>query len=488
MGETGDVLDSGRAGGLIIRGGALRGLGYVLGLGASLVAAAILFRHLGVADSGRYVTVIAIVGGLGGLTEAGISAVAVREYAVREGEELRRFMANLLGLRWAFGLAGLAAALIFTAAAGYDGEMVAGSLVYGIGLVLFMVQSILMAPLQAQLRLGWVTALEFGRQVAMALAIVVLVAAGAGLVPLLAVPIPATVLMLAIAARLVRGGMPLRPRLDRAIWSKLLRDILPYSAAAVFAVLYLRAIAVVMSLSSTDTETGYYGVAYRVLEALVAIPPLVVSVALPLLARTAKADRDRLRYALDRLFHAALVFGVGTALAVGLAAELAVDVVAGAEFAPAESALRIQAIGLVGSFLIPAWGYGLLSLERHRAILLATGISFVVAVVLAIGLAPSLGADGGSIAVVGAELTLAASYGLLLFGRESDLRTGLGAALRVLLAGAIGLGAGIPLVETSAILAGLAGTGVYALALLVLRALPEELIAAFPLKRPSGPR
>ena len=39
------------------RGGLLRAGGYVVGQGMSVAAAALLFRHLGVADAGRYITV-----------------------------------------------------------------------------------------------------------------------------------------------------------------------------------------------------------------------------------------------------------------------------------------------------------------------------------------------------------------------------------------------------------------------------------------------
>ena len=484
MSETAEVLDSGRAGGLIIRGGALRGLGYALGLLASLLAAAVMFRHIGVEGVGQYVTVVAVVGGLGGLSEAGLTAVGVREYATLEGEERQHYMANLLALRWLLSLGGLVLAVAFVLVAGYGGTVVAGTVLYGIGFVLYLVQAVLVVPLQAHLRLGAVTGLEFLRQLAMALAIVLLVVAGAGLVPLLAVPIPATLLMLGVTVALVRG-MPLRPRLDRKVSRALMRDILPYSAASVFAVLYLRAIAVVLSLVSNETQTGYYGVGYRALEALVAIPPLVVSVALPLLARSARHDRERLRYALDRLFQAALILGIGTALAVGLAAELAVDILAGPGFEPSVAVLRILALGLVGSFLIPAWGYGLLSLGRHRAILIATGASFVVAVGLSAGLGATLGAKGGAIAVVAAELTLAFCYALLLFKPSPDLRTDLGPTIRVVAAGLVALAAGAPLVQVSSVLAAAVGIAVYGALLLALRAIPQELFVAL---RRSSPR
>jgi len=56
-----DVLDTPSAGGKVIRGGVLRGGGYVAGLALAVVGAALMTRHLGVVDWGRYVTVLSLV-------------------------------------------------------------------------------------------------------------------------------------------------------------------------------------------------------------------------------------------------------------------------------------------------------------------------------------------------------------------------------------------------------------------------------------------
>ena len=60
-GQDADVLVSGAAGGKVIRGSAWRGVGGIAGSLAGVVTAALLLRHLGVDESGRYVTVISLV-------------------------------------------------------------------------------------------------------------------------------------------------------------------------------------------------------------------------------------------------------------------------------------------------------------------------------------------------------------------------------------------------------------------------------------------
>ena len=61
------------AGSLVIRGGVLRTVGYGVGIVLSVVAVAILIRHLGASDFGRYVTVISLITIVGSLAEAGLT-------------------------------------------------------------------------------------------------------------------------------------------------------------------------------------------------------------------------------------------------------------------------------------------------------------------------------------------------------------------------------------------------------------------------------
>src|SRR4051812_23508299 len=167
MSSTGtrDLLDTPEAGPAAIRGGALRVAGYGAGVLLSVGSAALLFRHLGVEDGGRYVTVLALVSIVQGLTDVGLTSIGVRELAVREGDDRRRLVRNMLGLRLVLTSLGVGAAVVFAAAAGYESALVAGTALAGAGLVIQNLQSTLGVSLMVDLRLGWVTLLELIRQI-----------------------------------------------------------------------------------------------------------------------------------------------------------------------------------------------------------------------------------------------------------------------------------------------------------------------------------
>jgi O-antigen/teichoic acid export membrane protein len=254
----------------------------------------------------------------------------------------------------------------------------------------------------------------------------------------------------------------------------MLARILPYSAAVILSVLYFRVAQIMVSLLSTDVQTGYFGVSFRVLEAITMIPPLLVSSALPILSRTALNDSERFAYAGRRVTEVMMIAGVGLALVLFLGAQVAVDVVAGPGFEPAVDVLRILAVALIGTFVIAARGYALLSLDHTRAILVANAVAMAVVCAAGIPLIHAHGAKGGAIALVVAELTLAAGYELALTRRRRELSVPAGFVARVALAGLVAV-VPLELLGIAPLAAAAIGAVVYVLALLVLGALSADL-------------
>jgi O-antigen/teichoic acid export membrane protein len=471
-----DVLASTEAGPAAIRGGALRVAGYIAGALLTAGAAALLFRHLGVVDTGRYVTGLSIVAVVAGLSDLGLTAIGVRELAIRDADSRRRLAANLLGLRMVVAVAGLLVAVAFTGAAGYGSVLVAGVAVAGVGLLFQSVQSTLAISLMSSLRLGWVTAADLLRQVVSVLLIAAGVIAGAGLLAFLAVPLPASLLALGLTALLVRGTIPLLPRFEWAEWRGLLRVVLPYSAAVAAATLYFRLAIILVSLIASARELGYFSASYRVIEALAVIPTLLVGSAFPIFARAAHDDRVRLRYALGRVFDVSVILGAWVVLGVALGAPLAIDIIGGSKFAPAADVLAIQGVALGATFVGAVWANALLSLAHHREILALNVSALVIGGALVAFLAAAEAAVGAAIATAAVELALPIAAGLVLKHRNPEIFPALSVLPRVALAASL---ASVPaiLFGLSPALAVVTATGLFALLLMALKAVPPELIA-----------
>jgi O-antigen/teichoic acid export membrane protein len=470
----GDVLDTPRAGPLALRGGALRVVGYGGAMLLALISVPLLVRHLRQVGFGHYITALAIATIASGLTEGGVSTIALREFASRTGRDRDAAMANLLGIRVLLSAAGVIGATAFAAAAGYGSTIVLGTAIAAIGLSIQVVQSLLSVPLQGALRLGWVSVIDLVRSGVTTVLIVALVLAGAGIVPLLAVITPACLIALALTIRLVRGSMPMRPSLRFASYLPLLRETFPFAVAIALSSVYFRVTVIVMSLEATAVQTGYFSISFRIVEILISLPPLVIGVAYPIVTRAARDDPGRFAYVTGRMFELSVIVAVWVALMVELGAPFAINVLGGHAAAPATSILRIQGLAVMATFVAVACGFPLLSLRRYSAVLIANALGLVATLAVSLSLVPGLHGRGAAIATVAAEVTLAAVTTVALMRARPNLRLPLGAVPVALLAGAAGVGLG-RLVTVHPVLEVLVGTAAYGIVLALLGRFPPEI-------------
>jgi O-antigen/teichoic acid export membrane protein len=479
-----DVLDSREAGGKIIRGGAARTGAYVGGIVLGLASTPLMVRHLGVEDFGRFVTVGSLMFIVTGLTESGLAAIGVREYSTRDRVARDRLVQNLLGMRAALTVVALAGALVFALAAGYDHVMLTGVLISGVGLAFANWFGVYVVPLTAWLRFGSLALLELLRQGLTSLVIVALVVAGASLTWFFtATPIATAVALVAIWL-LVRGRAPGRPAWDTREWWALLRDSLPYAGALAVSVLYFRVGVILSSLISTSEETGYYALAFRIVEIVSGVPWILASSAFPVFSRAVANDQARFRYALGRTYEVSLMLGVWVAISIGLGSPFAVAVIGGDDFKPSIEVLSVLGVAMIGTFLLACWGHGLLTLRRHMALLLANVSAFVLGTGLAIVLISAHGALGAAIATSATELWLAGVYLVLLIRARPDLRP------RLSLVGLVGIAAGLAvvpplLIGLPSVVSVAVATVIYFGALAVMRQIPREILEAVRLPRSS---
>jgi O-antigen/teichoic acid export membrane protein len=478
-----DVLDRPEAGAKVIRGGAIRGATYLATILLTAAVVPLMTRHLGVVDFGRFVVASSVVMIVAGVTEFGLSGIGTREYALAQRPERRVLLANLLGLRTALTVAGLAVSALLMALAGYPRVVVAGMLVSGFGLILLNAQQTYTIALTAQLEWGANSAFELVNSVVVAAGTVLLVLIGAQLFPFFFVSVASSAAALLAAVIYLRRRVPFYPLFEMPRWRRLVRDTLPYAAAATVGILYPRVGLIVVSLFSSAHQAGYYSTAFKVVEVVGGTSGLIASSAFPLFARAGRDDRARLRYAVGKVGDTALIAGAYLTVSLVVAAPFVIEVVGGSKFGPAVPVLRLQGLALLGGFLASTWSYTLLSLRLHRDLLRVTLVALALSIALSAALVPSLGAEGASIASAACEVAVAAGYLLALVRRDPELRPSLAVLPRVAIASGAALAAmalGIASVAEWAI------ASVVFLALLALmRAFPQELLHVLPGRAPS---
>ncbi|MFZ1881958.1 MAG: oligosaccharide flippase family protein [Gaiellaceae bacterium] len=428
-----DLLSTSAAGGRVVRGGLVRGVGYGIGTLLGAGTSVFLLRHLGRDDFGRYGAVAALLGVVSGISDAGLTAVGARELALARGEHRARLLGNLVSLRLAITPVGIAAAAIFALVA-YDRTMFWGTLLGGLGVLLVNTQATMMMPLSVELRLFAVTAFEVLKSALTFVVVVLLVALGSSLLPFFGAQIPVGVVVLALTPLAVPWRRGLSPRLDRDVARSLLRDALPLAIALTMNVIYFRVLVIMTSLLSSKSATGFFATSFQVFAVLFSLPLLVLSTALPLLSVAGRDDNERLRFGLQRMTEVSLAAAIPFVLVIYALAPTLIPLLGGHEFAGAAPVLQIQSFALIAVFVGQVWQLGLLSMRRQAALAWANAGALALVLVLGAVFIPLWAARGAAAAAVIGESFLAfAAYVFLRRGAPAVVpRVGL--TPRVLLA------------------------------------------------------
>ena len=473
-----DLLRTPEAGGRVVRGGLIRGVGFGISTALGLATAVLLLRHLGVVDFGRYATVIAVLGIVAGITDAGLTAVGSREISVaRTAVERVEILNNLLLLRVAGATLGVLAAVGFTAVAGYEGVVVGGTAIGGVGVVLISAQSMLTVPIWVALRIVSLTALEVLRNLLTLAGVALLVLVGAGLGPFFGVQAAVAIALIPVTLALARVGLRFGRGVRRAVIVQLLRETLPLAVAFAMSVVYFRVLVVLVSLLSTEVQTGLFGTSFRIFEMLLGLPALILSVALPLLSVAGDEDDARLRRALQSMTEASLLIATLLVIGIGILAEPGIRLVGGAEYVGAVPVLRIQALALIPVFLVQTWQLGLIAGRAQRAMAVANGLALVLVLVLGLVFVPSGGAEAAAWVAVGAETALASFLWIALHRTSTAGAPDLRSAWKVALAAAIAVGAAY-LLRESAVAGACVATVAFVVVAIATRAVPADLYHA----------
>jgi O-antigen/teichoic acid export membrane protein len=482
-GANADVLSGPDIADRVVRGGALRAIGFGVVNLLGVVGSVVLLRHLGVSDFGRYGTVIALVAIVSGLADAGLNMTGSRELALLpRGAERRRLLGALLGVRLLLLVAAAVAALAFAAVAGYDSEMLAGTALAAAGALLVGAQSTMALPLVVDLRNGLVALSEILKQVILVVGVVVLAAAGAALTPFFAVQVLVGVGALLSVPFIVARPDLAWPSFSREDVRRLAIVALPVALASIVTAFYVRTLIVVASLLTSEYETGLFVTSARIMEMIGGVALLVVGVILPVATVAARDDRGRLSYVLAHTTKLALLGGGLLALTVVVAARPIVVLLGGEDFAPAASVLRLQAPVVLTIFLIYAWTAFLVADGHRRALVRCMLIGLAALFLTGVPLIAQLDADGAALAAVAAEVVLTTVV-FRAVRRVGDGRVGVEggylARYAVVLAAGAGAALAVLAVAPVAVAAG-AAAAVFIGVAFALGLVPSELTALLP--------
>lgn len=477
--KVGDRLRDDEVGGRVVRGSIVRIVGYGVGSLATALASVFLLRYLGVSEFGKYATVMSLITIVAGITDAGLTTVGNRELALcKTQQERQRMIGTLFGIRLLVTPLGVLAAIAFTLVAGYESAMVWGTAVAGFGITLITASSAFSLALAVDLKIVRLTILDVIKQVVPTFVALVLIVIGASLLPFFAMAIPGALIALALTPWLAGRDGVAWPTFRFRRWKPLLLLALPVAIGTTIATIYIRILTVLMFELSSDFETGLFGTSVRVVEIFFAIPWIIFTIALPVLSVASEEDRTRTAYVYQRMIDVGLLGSVALAVTLCFAAGPVIEILGGSAYADAVPVLQIQAFAIVAAFIVQACMFTAVATGLLRQIVVANLLGLVAIVAIGVPMINAYDAEGAAITALIADSFTAVVYLALLWRADEALRISFGEVWKVVLAGALAVGAalmsGAPELAQATI-----ALFVFAAVALVTRAVPSEVFDAF---------
>lgn len=471
---VGSVTEADNIGEKIVSGGIWRLVAFAVATGLGVVSTAIISREVGPASFALFTTGISLLTIAITMSDFGLLALGMREFAALEGPARDRSLRALITLRLGFAVLSSAAIIGFALIEDYPSDFLLGLAAAAIGLIALSVHFSYNVPLQASYRLNTIAMIEVTRQSLLVVGMAAVAVMTGEIGAVIAVYLPVAFLMAIVSGVLASKIAPAMPSLDFAMMRSLLRHVGVFAVATSVGASYAYFAQVVINSILPADESGMFGLAFRVFAVMLGACMTGVGGAFPLLVMSSRNDLERLAYATRRLVQTTAL--AGTACAVGLVtgASFVVAVVGGPEYSDAIPLVAIIGLALPGSFVLITGGTVLLASGRHRELILVSVIGAALSIAITAMLTSAFGMTGAAAGVVVGETAIALGYLTQLHRISSKSLPAFRWGVAVLAAGAVSCSAA--LLPWTGIVRATIGLAAFIGLSVLLRLIPPELI------------
>jgi O-antigen/teichoic acid export membrane protein len=391
----------------------------VLVLGRYVVAAlawigtVIVVRQLTEVEWGQFSFVISLLGIIGFIADLKLSRIVLRDVVAADADDAARVIGSYVGLRLAIGAVSYAVAMAWVLIGSYPREVVLGTAVLGLNLIILSVAFGIMLLFEARLWLRDVAIgnvlgqlVQFGTTIGIAVAGVASIMwfSWSNVINSMVV----VVWLIVVAHRTMR----LRMYVDLGQWWTWLREAAPLALGAALDTIYFRIDIVMLAALGTYSAVGFYSVGYKFSDLLGAVPLAVITPALTMMVTAWPGDVPEFR----RTFRHALIIltvgSLGACVIFGVFAAPLVSALYTDRYADAADAARLLVAGQGLHFFTLLAFTTLVAVGRNKLYPIAMLVGVVVNVGLNFALIPEYSYLGSGWATVVTEVLVLAVLGV----------------------------------------------------------------------------
>ena len=445
---------------------------------AGLATIMLMTRHLGPQEFGYYRTVLTFIGFSAVLADSGIYMVVLREMSRPEGDKAG-VAGTAIPWRLVSSVSVLTLACLLAQTFPYEPTVKWGMWI-GAGIwTCIQAAELLVAVFQSVQKQGRNAVAESLGALATLAGVALLISCKAGALGMLAATLFGGLLALGVSWGLARKLVPFRLRWDPRAWRSYVVLGLPMAGAQIVGMAILRGDSLVLTLFQPAAAVGLYGVSTKLFELATSLAYMFGGVMMPALTAAATRNSEAFPKVLGHTVDTAVIYGIGSILALAPFAPQVLTLVAGPEFAVGAPALVVIAVAVALAAISHVLRFALVACEQSRLVFKADALACAVGFAAYFALIPRYSLLGAAVGTVIAE-----TFSLL--GMLRGLRRaghGLPSPVNLLKAVGAGLVAGGTMFASDQVavpwlLSLLLGGVVYLVVLALTRAIPPELLAA----------
>ena len=419
---------------------------------SSFVLMMVLPRYLGSEEYGRLYLAISLTMMLQMVIDFGGSYFIAKEVS-RVRDRAMALISNSIVFRVTLWAAALIVVLLFCLFVSYSDKVIALVAILGFAKVWEVSTKVFNSGFQGFEMMEYTSFGAVAERVFVAVASVSALMLGADAVVIAVLIAVSTLLNFSVVTRFARrtffsGTAPIRWETIRA----LLKEGFPYFLYSIFAVMYYRIGAVMLSLMTTDAVVGWYGAAFRFFDVLMFLPSILSFAVFPVLARLQGTSQETLSRVTRKSLDIVIMAGIPvTVLCVTFSREIIAMFFGIAEYGPSVLLLQIFSIGLLLVYIDFVLGTTLFATDRQRQWTMVAFAALLLNPVLNYVLIPVTQQSYGNGAIGAALATLATELFVMMLAIAIMPKTVFaGASVRTQLKG---LGAGIVMAVAVALMA-----------------------------------
>jgi O-antigen/teichoic acid export membrane protein len=208
--------------------------------------------------------------------------------------------------------------------------------------------------------------------------------------------------------RLLPSSATIKPVIDRGAWRKILSASWPLGALLIFNVVYFRIDTIMLSIFSSPTEVGLYGLAYRLIESGLFFPAMLGGLLLPRFSEAwHQQDLTKLRSYFQPSFMLIIWVVAFITIVLWMFSAPIISLIAGPSFSLAAPLLKILGIALAVMFIGNLAGFTLVACQRQKTLLTLSVLLAVVNIVANLIFIPHWGASAAAFTTLGTEVLAA---------------------------------------------------------------------------------